>query len=104
GTDRQRAVGEARTACLAADRAEVSTEVTAGASAWRSALANVARTIRGECLDGSPSAACPETLGRALQPRPPPHDARPRSARPSGGQTHRDAEVLPSHRGLRLSA
>jgi len=40
----------------------------------------------------------------ALQPRPPPHVARPWSARPSGGQTNRDAEVLPSPRGLRLSA
>jgi hypothetical protein len=52
----------------------------------------------------SPSAACPETLGRALQPRPTPHDARPRRARPSGGQTNRDAEVLPPPRELRLSA
>jgi hypothetical protein len=53
---------------------------------------------------GSRSAACPETLGRALQPRPPPHDARPWSARPSGGQSNRDAEVLPPPRELRLSA
>src|SRR5438105_5343652 len=42
GTDRQRAVGEARTACLAAHRAEVSTEATGGASAWGSALGDVA--------------------------------------------------------------
>jgi hypothetical protein len=41
GTDRQRAVGEARTACLAAHRAEVSTVATGGASAWGSALGDV---------------------------------------------------------------
>src|SRR5207244_10004553 len=38
GTLRQRAVGEARTACLAADRAEVSTETASGSAAWRPAL------------------------------------------------------------------
>ena len=38
----KRAVGEARTACLAAHRAEVSTEATGGASAWGSALGDAA--------------------------------------------------------------
>ena len=41
GTYRQRAVGEARTACLAAHRAEVSTETANGSPTWRPALVDV---------------------------------------------------------------